>query len=137
MKNQLFKIYFRINAFAILTTFFSAVIMMIVLQNLKPRGEELERCYMPFFTEILATGSALFISFSTVSIFFNLNNKFRQSKSRIALSYFLFPIVMSVIIWFSLFNHEKADIDNILIAMIIYLPVWFFIVKEYSNFNTN
>lgn len=110
---------------------------MIVLQNLKPRDEELERCYMPFFTEILATGSALFISFSTVSIFFNLNNKFRQSKSRIALSYFLFPIVMSVIIWFSLFNHEKADIDNILIAMIIYLPVWFFIVKEYSNFNTN
>lgn len=137
MKNQLFKIYLRTNAFAILTTFISAVIMMIVLQNSKPRGEELERCHMPFFTEILATGSALFISFSNVSIFFNLNNKFRQSKSRIALSYFLLPIVMSVIIWFSLFNHEKADIDNILIAMIIYFPVWFFIIKEYSNFKNN
>jgi hypothetical protein len=134
MKNQLFKIFFRINGLAVLTTFFLAVIMMIVLQNSKPRGEELEKCYMPFFTEILATGSALFISFSTISVLLNLNTKFRQSKLRIALSYFIFPIVMSVIIWFSLFNHEEVDKENILIAMIIYFPVWFFIIKEYSNF---
>ncbi len=89
---------------------------------------------MPFFSEIIATASALFISLSTVGIFLNLNQKFRQSKIRITLSFLVLPIVMSSIIWFSIFQNEIAYTETIQMAMATFVPVWLFIVWEYFKF---
>jgi hypothetical protein len=135
MKKLLLIIFIRLNVFCVLATFVLVEIMMVVSQNLKSREEEMRNCCMPFFAEILATGSAIFISLSAFSIFLNLIQKFRQSKTRIALSFLVFPILTSVFLWFQLFKNEMHDTETILLIITIFFPVWFFITREYLKFS--
>lgn len=140
MKNQLFKIFLRINGFGVLTTFIMIVIAKMVIQSAKSIEQDVEmrrNCFMPFFTEILATGTALFIALSTIGIFFNLNTKFRQSRIRIAFSFFVLPVLVSIYLWCSLFLNEASDKQTIFIAITIYFPVWFIIIREYLKFIKN
>lgn len=135
MKKQILKIFLRINLLSSLTTFTLTLILVFIWQRTATRGEELRNCYMPFFTEILATLSALFISLSTISIFLNLHLKFRQTKMNVTLSFLVLPALISIILWLSLLQNGAKGTEAVLLIIAVYFPVWFFIVREYIKYS--
>lgn len=130
MKKYLLKTFFRINRNSVILTF----ILCFIFQNfVVPSGEKLRNCYMPLFTELIISFLSFFIALTSITIFLNLIKKINQNNTFIILSFFLLPIITSIIIVFNLIDENDNYIFLFIFALL--LPVWLSLIWEYFKFN--
>lgn len=135
MKKLLFKLFVRVSLLSVVSTFLLACLLVFLWQNAEVQGERLRNHYMPLYTEILTAFITLFLSLSTLSIFLNLNRRFRQSKTTVALSFFLLPALLSSFVALAVYLQEGDDLKTWLLVLVAYLPFWFLLIKSYFSFS--
>ncbi len=135
MKKYLLKSFLKINIGSTLITF----ILAFIIQNfiIQHNGERMRNCYMPLFTELLIAFSCFFISFSSFTIFLNLFQNFRENRFLTKLSFFLIPFITTVTFIIIFFQEEFVDKKVILFLATLVIPVWFFLIWEYTKFKKN
>jgi succinate dehydrogenase/fumarate reductase cytochrome b subunit len=131
MKRKLSFIFLRITGFALLATF----VLTAILQANNEAAKRAHYCYMPFFTELLLSFVALCIAVGTLTIFLNLNRKFRNNRIALLLSFVLLPAATSLLFLSVLIQAgQVASLFEILHMAATLIPVSVLIGWEYFQF---
>ncbi|MDR3007464.1 MAG: hypothetical protein LBV59_05985 [Sphingobacterium sp.] len=130
MKRKLSFIFLRITGLAVLATF----VLTGVLQANNEAAKK-ARCYMPFFTELLLSFVTLCIAVGTLTIFLNLNRRFRNNRIALLLSFVLLPAASSLLFLSVLIQAgQVASLFEILHMAATLIPVSVLIGLEYRKF---
>lgn len=127
MKKQLFYIFLRIIGMSVPATF--VLVFILQLNN----SHRYHNCYMPLFTEILLSFAVLAIGLCSISIFLNLNTKFRSNPIKTAFSFVLCPFLLTIFFVLTLMD-DLTDAFGMLHILAMVVPVWFMILWEYFKF---
>lgn len=115
-----------------LKTFITSTISTFILVHLIEVNRDIDfRCYMPYFTELICTIISIILSFSFLTLLFNLNERIVQNKNLNLLSFFLVPAVFVLTITFIFLYQNSSDIKYLFAIIFPFLTA---ICFSYYNF---
>jgi len=125
MKKYLTLAILKATAFNIVITFILVAIIQIINED-----KHSKYCYMPWFSELLGAFIALVLSVSLLFIFFNLLPVVRQSKVGVFLSFYLIPIIITIVA--IIFCYDDLPFRPYLFAFL--LPLFLSLTYWYIRF---
>jgi len=130
MKNYLWKMFFRIISFSVLSTF---MLSFIFQNSIIQHGKNMRDCFMPFFSELLLSIVCFLLSLTSATIFINLFNRKKLNNTFVFSTFTVLPFIVSLLfIFYSIFENNNGIY---LFIFALLFPFWTLLIWEYFKFN--